>query len=144
LKQQLEGKTKEEKAAILKAAPHESGFGKPPKAGQFKPGNKQGRGRRKGSQNLSTIYAEEFDAKVPVNKNGRVEKMSIRRLGMRHVALQVAQGKIAAVKLMVQLDHKYGSPANNDNVADQRDIDAVANLAALMGDLPQESSRTGS
>jgi hypothetical protein len=40
------------------------GYGRPPLHSRFGSGNKQGKGRRKGSKNLKTIVNEAFGAKM--------------------------------------------------------------------------------
>lgn len=50
---------------------YEVGFGRPPKSGQFKPGHKRSRGRKRGSRNLRTIVEAEIFAPAIFNENGK-------------------------------------------------------------------------
>src|SRR3974390_1673189 len=56
------------------------GYGKPPKASQFKPGRSGNpEGRRKGSLNLVTDLSAELGEKIPVREAGRPRRVSKQR-----------------------------------------------------------------
>ena len=60
---------------------YEVGYGKPPKSGQFKPGQSGNKkGRPKGRKNFETEFLEELYEKVPIKENGKETKVSKQRL----------------------------------------------------------------
>lgn len=62
---------KQKKSKQNKKRDYEVGFGKPPKEHQFKPGvSGNVTGRPKGKKNLSTMFAEAVNARVPVIERG--------------------------------------------------------------------------
>lgn len=55
----------------------EIGYGRPPKATRFKPGQSGNpAGRRKGERNVATALAAELKASIVVRENGRDQKIS--------------------------------------------------------------------
>lgn len=78
------------------------GYGKPPKHSQFKPGNKRGKGRKKGSKNLKTIVNEALGMKRPAKVDGQIKKLSKIEVANHQLANAAAEG-----------DHKSIMAAND-------------------------------
>lgn len=99
--------TKPKKAqALPKNTPYKVGRGKPPKANQFKPGNKLG-GRKPGSKNINP-YQKLLDEKVTIGRDrlGRAIRRSWRKLIDQQLLKQAVEGNLAAIKLSKEFDLK--------------------------------------
>lgn len=71
--------------------PYEIGYGRPPRSGQFKKGQRANpRGRPKGAKSAMTIFREEAEVLITVRENGRTKKMSKLRVGIRNVMNNLA------------------------------------------------------
>ena len=54
------------------------GYGRPPKAHQFKPGRSGNpRGRPKGSKNEATIWRDVLSKRIPIRESGKARKVSV-------------------------------------------------------------------
>ena len=68
------------------------GYGNPPVASQFKPGNNANpRGRPKGARNHKSILIDALNEKVVVRENGRSRKMTKYEVGMLKFANRFAE-----------------------------------------------------
>jgi glycosyltransferase A (GT-A) superfamily protein (DUF2064 family) len=86
----------------LSDQPYETGYGKPPKHGQFvkgKSGNPKG--RPKGSKNLSTIFHETVRQKVTVNENGATREMTKFAASVTQLANKAAAGDMRALNTLL-------------------------------------------
>jgi len=84
--------------------PYQVGYGKPPKATQFKPresGNPAG--RKKGSKNLSTLLRQAMDEQLTINVNGRTKRMSKMEAAFTQLVNRAASGDTKAIKMMVDI-----------------------------------------
>jgi hypothetical protein len=80
------------------------GYGKPPKATQFKKGQSGNpNGRPKGKRNMSTVILRSADAKVRINENGQQRAVSKFEAAMMQVANKAASGDLRAFNLMTIL-----------------------------------------
>jgi len=72
--------------------PYEVGYGRPPLATRFKPGQSgNARGRPKGDKNLSTLTREKLQAKVAVREGGRERRMSKGEIGVTKLVNRFAE-----------------------------------------------------
>src|SRR6266436_1422698 len=63
---------------VPKGAAHEGGYGRPPRAHQFKPSQSGNpRGRPKGAKNEATILRELLNRKIDVRQGGRARKITV-------------------------------------------------------------------
>lgn len=87
-----------------KDAPYEVGYGKPPRATRFKPGQSGNpRGRRKGTRNFRTYVREELEQKVTVRTDGhgrRVPKVQL--IAMQLVNASV-KGDLKSIEFLLKL-----------------------------------------
>lgn len=110
------------RADLLAQLPYEIGFGKPPQETRFSSSYQpQRRGRpRKRAEDPIAVLAEELSRPVEVVENGKRQKMSKLRVGMRQMANKVAAGDIKALNTTLELLREGGrlgssSPAGLQN-----------------------------
>ncbi|MCR6732645.1 MAG: DUF5681 domain-containing protein [Afipia sp.] len=66
------------KRVRLKPSDEDVGYGKPPKANQFKPGKSGNpKGRPKGAKSEATMLVELLNRKIEIRQNGKVRKITI-------------------------------------------------------------------
>jgi hypothetical protein len=80
------------------------GYGKPPKAFQFRKGQSGNpRGRRKNAKAWKTLLAEALNGTITVHENGEHRKISKREAAAIQLANRAAKGDLASLRLMVEL-----------------------------------------
>jgi len=78
------------------------GYKKPPKSGQFKPGQSgNSKGRPKGTKNLKTVFEEELLAKVPIKEEGKSRKVTKQEAMIKALMLKAMQGDIKAINAVL-------------------------------------------
>jgi len=87
---------------------YEVGYGKPPKETQFQTGNKAGKGRPKGSQNIGTLVRKAFEVKVSAKINGEQTKMSKVELSLHQLANKAIAGDLKAIAKVIELYQQHG------------------------------------
>lgn len=81
---------------------YEVGFGKPPKATQFKKGQSGNpRGRPKGSLNLATTLKRALNEKVMVAENGRQRTVSKGEAAIKQLVNRAAQGELPFIRMLL-------------------------------------------
>lgn len=94
---------------------YEVGYGRPPVATRFKPGQSGNpKGRPKASKNLSTLVREKMQAKVPVREAGRERRMSKAELGVTEMINRFA--KTGDPKLYILLKEQEGGSGGSGAV----------------------------
>ncbi len=82
---------------------YEVGYGRPPQAAQFKPGQSGNpKGRPKGAKNLVTLFREELERPVPVTQNGRTRMMSKARVAVIQQVDKAAKGDAKAFAALMK------------------------------------------
>jgi len=80
------------------------GYGKPPKATQFKKGKSGNpRGRPKGRRNLATDLAAELNEHVTVREEGRSRRISKQRALIKSLMAKALQGDVRATTAFLAL-----------------------------------------
>jgi hypothetical protein len=86
------------------AAPYEVGYGKPPKATQFRKGESGNpRGRPKGQRNFATELRDALSETVVVTEHGKRKRLTKRTVICRQLANRSASGDLAALRLLLPL-----------------------------------------
>jgi hypothetical protein len=80
------------------------GFGKPPKASQFRKGSSGNpKGRPKGRRNLATVLERTLQEKVVINENGVRRTVTKLEAAMKQLVNQAASGDLAAMRQLSAL-----------------------------------------
>ena len=83
---------------------YEIGYGKPPKASQFKPGQSGNpKGRRKGAKGLKSDLRSELAQRVSITENGRAEKLTKQQVVVKQLVAKAAKGDMRAIGLLASL-----------------------------------------
>ena len=103
------------------------GYGRPPKANQFKPGKSGNpKGRPKGSLNLVNDLAAELSELITVREDGRARRISKQRALIKSLLAKGIQGEVRAAAAVLALYARM----NVEGLDDQNSIDD-AELAIL-------------
>ena len=85
-------------------AGYDVGYRKPPKVGQFKPGQSGNpKGRKKGSRGLKTDFGTELKSKLPITENGKSIPMTKQQIVLKALVTKAAKGDIKAAALVVSM-----------------------------------------
>lgn len=89
---------------IESEADYDTGYGKPPRHSQFKPGQSGNpRGRPKGTKNLKTDLKEELREIVALREGDRVVRCSKQRAIVKRLTNEGAKGDMRAIGLLIAL-----------------------------------------
>jgi hypothetical protein len=98
------------------------GYGRPPRAHQFKPGQSGNpKGRRLGSRSLAALVAHELDQLITIKENGAPRRISKRQAVAKQLTNKIILGDPRALKLYL------GSlliPEDNDDPRARAEADA--------------------
>lgn len=84
------------------SADYEVGFGKPPKATQFKKGQSGNpNGRPKGSTNLSSTLRRTLNEKVMIMESGRQKLVSKGEAAIKQLVNRAAQGELQFIRILL-------------------------------------------
>lgn len=83
---------------------YDVGYRKPPRAGQFKPGQSGNpKGRKKGSRGLKTDLRAELLSKVPVTENGKTKQLTKQQLVLKALVTKAAKGDTKAAAQVLSM-----------------------------------------
>ena len=131
----------------IKDDDYEVGYGKPPKATQFKRGRSGNpKGRPKASKNVGKILEDTFFQKVPITENGVRREATMLEAIVRQVANGAAKGGMRNVdrvlKLLPQLqDALTSAETASESTAQtdpQSDVAVLEALADMFGSDPED------
>jgi hypothetical protein len=95
----------------------EVGYKKPPKTGQFKPGQSGNpRGRKKNVANFKTDLTTELNELIVVRENGRERRISKQKAFIKAMIALAIKGDIRAINAIVACTRNFG--AGTDQAAD--------------------------
>ena len=115
------------------------GYGKPPKSGQFKPGQSGNpKGRPKGRKGVNTIIDDVFRKKVSLREGGKVKKISQVEALFRRVMNEALKGAPKAtdqaLKLLQMMNNMREQSAFGDDGTTPdlgADLEAIEQMLAL-------------
>jgi hypothetical protein len=85
------------------------GYGRPPKATQFRKGQSGNpRGRPKGSRPVGALLQDILGQRIAVTENGKTRRLPALEIMLRRLANDAMRSEPAAVKLMLSLVDRYG------------------------------------
>ncbi|GJE13597.1 DUF5681 domain-containing protein [Methylobacterium longum] len=90
---------------------YEVGYGKPPRHTRFKQGtsgNPRGRPRR--SKDIGTLFDQQLDRLVFVNRDGRKVRVSVRELFAMNIVKAAVNGNSRAQELLLRHMRESGKP----------------------------------
>jgi len=91
---------------------YEIGYGRPPRASQFKSGQSGNpKGRPKGSKNLQTYLEEELNRTIPVTQNGKTRMMPKVQVAVVQQVDKAVKGDTKAFAMLAKLGVSPGEGA---------------------------------
>jgi hypothetical protein len=117
---------------------YEVGYGKPPKETQFKKGNKNGKGRPKGSPNLATMVRRACEMTVAPTINGQRTKMTKVELSLHQLANKAIAGDLKAIAKLLELYALHGPQESNAVPAEMSGyaLETIIHYLRVKGVLP--------
>lgn len=111
-------------SAVKKAAPlngdGDVGYRRPPKHARFQPGQSGNpRGRPKGKRSIGATIQGILDQKVSVTENGKIRRVSKLEVIFRRLANDAMRADPRAMKLLLELAHKYRDPKETEDGQEQ-------------------------
>lgn len=101
---------------------YEVGYGKPPKATQFKSGQSGNpAGRPRGVRNFQTELQDVVNSKVSISQDGKRQSISVKRATIMRLVEKGLGGHVPAIKCLLELIQYY----------DQSDIDEAVESMSL-------------
>jgi hypothetical protein len=116
----------------------EVGYGKPPRAHQFKPGQSGNpKGRKKGVKNEATILQELLHQKVALNDRGKKRKITLLEAVLRRFIEDCLKGSTKSAAFLLNRYHMHltGAEAAPSDIGD----DDKAVLEAFLRELQSKS-----
>ena len=107
------------------------GYGKPPKARQFKRGKSGNpKGRPKGSLNLATDLTAELGEHITVREDGRPRKVSKQRALIKSLMAKALQGDVRAMGSLLALYARViTEPPDDDQPLDTDELQVLRRFA---------------
>lgn len=117
------------------------GYGRPPKATQFKAGKSGNpKGRPKGSRSVGSILQGIIQQKVSVTENGRTRRIPTLEVMLRRLANDAMRSDQKAIKLLLSLADRYAElPEGTFQIRELLAEDEVI-LARYLSASPRSSS----
>jgi hypothetical protein len=85
------------------------GYGRPPKATQFAPGQSGNpKGRPKGSRSVGAVLSDILNQKIAVTENGRTRRLTMQEVMLRRLVGDAVRSDPRAIKLLIPLMERYG------------------------------------
>jgi len=115
------------------------GYGRPPLATRFRPGQSGNpRGRPKGARNLSTVVASALSERVTVTENGRRRRITKLEAAIKQLVNRAAAGEARATALLIQLAQANEAKTSQPDTERVGEADAIvmAELQRRLGRQP--------
>jgi len=120
---------------------YDVGYKRPPKHSQFKKGNKQGKGRPRGSRNMKSIVRDVLEDKIPVKINGKTRKVSPVELGLRQLVRKANAGDLKAISQVLTLGERYSPPDDDAPIPEAEAayaLETIKHYLLMQGDFGDE------
>src|SRR6266436_31327 len=116
------------------------GYGRPPKATQFKRGKSGNpKGRPKGSRNLATDLAAELGEPITVREDGRHRRVSKQRALIKSLMAKSLQGDVRAAAALLSLYARIITETPEDQPIEGNELQILRRFAPrLLRSLGQE------
>jgi Family of unknown function (DUF5681) len=116
------------------------GYGRPPKATQFKRGRSGNpKGRPKGSRNLATDLAAELGEPITVREEGRHRRVSKQRALIKSLMAKSLQGDVRAAAALLSLYARVITETPEDQPIESNELQVLRRFAPrLLRSLRQE------
>ena len=99
--------TRQNEATAKARLSYAVGYGRPPIATRFRPGQSGNPGgRSKGVRNTASLAHEALESKVDVAENGAGRKITVRQSAYRQLAEKAASGDMKALSFLLALENK--------------------------------------
>ena len=96
-------------------ARYDTGYGKPPRQHQFRPGQSGNpKGRRQGAKNTATLLREILDRKIEVRTGSTLRKISVREAMLTRFTESALKGDTKSAAFLLQ---RYDTPETPDEHA---------------------------
>jgi Family of unknown function (DUF5681) len=116
------------------------GYGRPPKATQFKKGQSGNpRGRPKGRRPVGALLQDILGQRIAVTENGRTRRLPALEVMLRRLANDAMRSEPAALKLVLSLVDRY---AQSPETAIHLDEVLLEDKTILANYLPQPAKRS--
>jgi hypothetical protein len=117
------------------------GYGRPPKATQFRKGTSGNpKGRPKGSRPIGAVLHDILGQRISVTENGRTRRLPALEVMLRRLANDAMRSEPIALKLMLSLFDRYGESAETTIKLDEILEDDKAILANFLKGAPAPPS----
>ena len=124
-----------------KTSSYKVGYGRPPQATQFKPGQSGNpRGRPKGSRSVGSVLNELMTQKISVTEQGRPRRRSAMYLILRRVMQAALQVDANALKLLFSLHNQHADPSETAQSMQQL-VEQDREILAAFGFKPSGRSK---
>jgi len=116
------------------------GYGRPPKATQFKRGKSGNpKGRPRGSRNLATDLAAELGEPITVREDGRQRRVSKQRALIKSLMAKSLQGDVRAAAALLSLYARIITETPEDQPVESDELQILRRFAPrLLKSLQQE------
>jgi Family of unknown function (DUF5681) len=132
------GKRKSIARVRVRVEAEDVGYGKPPRASQFKPGRSGNpTGRPKGSKSEASILQELLQHKVALNERGKTRKIILLEAILRKVAEDCLRGNVKSVNFLL---NRYYAAAAGDGAQGDISQDDKAVLETFLREFKATSS----
>ena len=127
------------KRVRLKPSDEDVGYGKPPKANQFKPGKSGNpKGRPKGARSEASMLVELLNRKIEIRQNGKVRKITILEGILHKLAEDSLKGNTKSAAFVLNRLAAIASTASTEpevNPDDKAVLDAyLRNFQSTLGE----------
>ena len=121
---------------------HAVGYGRPPKATQFKKGKSGNpRGRPKGSRSVGAVMQEILGQRIAVTESGRTRRIPALEVMLRRLANDAMRNDVVALKTVLMLVDRYGEAPESQIKLDEMLEEDRAILANFLPEFKPQLSK---